>query len=204
MGFFSHHTQKKIVILLGHPDKKTLSGEMASVYASAKKAAGHQVKRFNIGDLQFDPMLHKGYKEIQQLEPDLLKLQEAINWCDHLVVIYPNWWSTMPAILKGLFDRMWLPGFAFGFHKTGIRGHFHVWKRYMRGKTARVFVISGTHPFVIWLLFGDYTNEIGRGILWFAGFKTRITRCGPTDHNPPVWKVNEWLRKAERLGRLAE
>jgi NAD(P)H dehydrogenase (quinone) len=204
MGLFSHHTKKKIAILLGHPDSDTLSGELAMIYEEAAKRAGHEVRRTNIGDMQFDPILHKGYKTIQELEPDLKKLQEDIHWCDHFVIIYPNWWSTMPALLKGLFDRMWLPGFCFGFYKEGMAKHLHLWKRYMKGKTARVFVLSGTQPFLIWLFFGDYTNEIGRGILWFVGFKVRLSRFGPTDHNPPEWLKNSWKRKVEKLGRLAE
>ena len=205
MGFFSDHAKKKIVILVGHPDSgATLSRELAEIYRDAAKANGHKVKFFKLADMKFDPILHKGYKKIQKLEPDLLKLQEAINWCDHFVLFYPNWWSTMPALLKGMFDRMWLPGFAFGFYKGGILGHFHVWKRMMNKKTARVFVLSGTQPFFIWLLFGDYTNEIKMGILWFAGFKTRLSRMGPTDHNPPQWLVNSWCRKVQKLGKLAE
>jgi putative NADPH-quinone reductase len=203
MSFFSDRKKKKITVLLGHPDVDTLSGQLALLYETAAKKAGHEVRRFNVGEMKFDPILHKGYKEVQPLEPDLKTLQEAITWCDHFVVLYPNWWCTMPALLKGLFDRMWLPGFCFGFHKEGLLAHFHLWKRLMRGKTARVFVLSGTHPFLIWLLFGDYTNEIKMGILWFVGFKTRVSHFGPTDH-APEWKKNEWRRTASRLGRLGE
>lgn len=204
MGFFSDHSKKKIVILLGHPDSgATLSREFAEIYRDAAKANGHKVKLFKLGDMDFDPILHKGYKKIQKLEPDLVKLQEALKWCDHFVVIYPNWWCTMPALLKGMFDRMWLPGFAFGFYKSGMMGHFNMWKRNMRGKTARVFVLSGTQPFIIWLLFGDYTNEIKRGILWFAGFTTRVSHFGPTEKTPP-WLLNSWRRKIAKLGHLAE
>jgi len=205
MSFFREHRGKrKITILLGHPDRDSLSGELANIYESAAKFAGHEVRRTNLGDMQFDPILHHGYKAIQELEPDLKKLQEDIKWCDHFVLIYPNWWCTMPALLKGLFDRFWLPGFCFGFHKEGIKSHLHLWKRYMKGKTARVFVLSGTVPIAIYLFFGDYTNEIKKGILWFAGFKVKLTRMGPTDHNPPQWKINHWKRTAARLGRLAE
>ena len=73
----------------------------------------------------------------------------------------------------------------------------------MKGKTARVIVLSGQHPFFIWALFGDYTNEIKMAILWFAGFKVRVTRVGPTDL-APEWMRNSWRRKMWRLGERGE
>ena len=204
MHFFSDHKKKKIVILLGHPDSTpTRSSELVLLYETSAKKAGHDVRRFNLGDLDFDPILHMGYKTIQELESDLKTLQDAIRWCDHFVIVYPNWWGTMPALLKGMFDRMWLPGFCFNYFKDGMGAHLHLWKRHMRGKTARVIVLSGTHPFLIWSLFGDYTNEIYRNILWFAGFKTKLTRLGPSE-KAPDWKWNEWRKKIIRLGTLGE
>ncbi len=204
MYFFADHTKKKIVILLGHPDtSNTISGELALLYESSAKKAGHEVRRFNIGEMNFDPILHKGYKVIQPLEPDLQILQDAIKWANHFVVIYPNWWCTMPALLKGLFDRMWMPGFCFHMKKTPEGKPRMGWNKLLKGRTARVIVVSGTHPLLIRLFFGDYTNEIGRGILWFAGFKTRITKLGPSEH-APEWKLNEWRRHVLRLGKLGE
>lgn len=204
MKFFTDHTSKKIVVLVGHPDtSSTLTSELGLLYATAARAGGHEVREFHLGRMRFDPILHKGYRVRQELEPDLKKFQEAVTWCDHLVIIYPNWWCTMPALLKGMFDRMWLPGFAFGFYKEGWRQHLHLWKKMMGKKTARVFVLSGTHPFFIWLLFGDYTNEIKNGILWFAGFHSKVLHFGPSDL-APEWKKNEWRRTAARLGRHAE
>ena len=59
----------KIYILLGNPDSDgTLGNELARQYESEAVAAGHEVRRTNTGDLQFDPILHKGYKVIQQLD----------------------------------------------------------------------------------------------------------------------------------------
>ena len=109
----------------------------------------------------------------------------------------------MPALLKGMFDRMWLPAFAFSMRKNK-QGRLTIgWKKLLKGKTARVFVLSGSHPLLLWLFFGDYTNEIKKGILWFAGFKVKLSLMGPSDQ-APEWLKNDWRRKAARLGKWGE
>lgn len=187
-------TQKKIFVLLGNPDKDSFSGAAADTYVEAARAAGHQVERLNINDLSFDPILHKGYKEIQPLEPDLLRVQELWKWADHVVIIYPNWWCTMPAVLKGMFDRMFLPGFAFNFDKQ--KGKLI---QRLKGKTARVIVIAGTYsPFMTWLKYGDFTNEISQGILGFAGMKVKVSAFGPGDKVTDAHR-KKWLAHIARF-----
>ncbi len=189
--------KKKIFILLGNPDTHSLSGEFARVYEDGARAAGHDVHRMNIEEMQFDPILHKGYKVIQELEPSLKKFQEEVLWCDHLVILYPNWWCTMPGKLKGLFDRAWLPGFAFNFDKET-----RLPIPRLGGKSARVVVVTGTHtPFMTWWKYGDFTNEISRGILGFAGFDVSVTTFGPCDHSTPDERAT-WIGQVRTLGRL--
>lgn len=204
MKFFSDVRHKKIFILVGHPDAgQTRTANLALLYETAARKAGHEVRRMNLGEMKFDPVLHQGYKTIQQCEPDLIAFQENIKWCEHFVLLYPNWWQTMPALLKGVFDRAWLPGLAFRMRKDWVGKHFGGWYKLQKGKTARVIILSGTHPYLINLFFGDYTNEIKMGILWFAGFKVKLSRFGPSE-TAPEWKLNHWRRKVIRLGQLAE
>ncbi len=204
MKFFSDQVQKKITILIGHPDSdSTLSSQFALLYEEAAKQAGHEVRRTHLGQIHFDPVLHNGYKVIQQLEPDLKKLQEDILWCDHFVLVYPNWWCSMPASLKGIFDRIWLSDSCFNLYKTGWENHLNLWKGTMMNKSARVIVFSGTHPLLIRLMFGDYTNEVRRSILRLAGFKVRLSLFGPSE-KAPEWKRNEWRQAIVQLGKLGE
>lgn len=193
--------KKKILILLGHTDWDSMCGYLATRYEESAKEAGHEVRRVNIGDLEFDPILHNGYKTIQALEPDLIKLQEDFNWANHIVVSYPNWWSTMPAKLKGLFDRFLLPGFAFRMNKGSLLG---TWNGLLKGKTARVIITMDQHPFLTWILIGDYSNEIRRGILWFCGvWPVRITSIGPIGHMGPEERT-KWGDKIAKLGKEAK
>lgn len=188
--------KKKILVLLGHPDSDTFSGKIAEAYMRGAKEGGHKAVDVRIGDLSFDPILHKGYKEIQELEPDLVDLQKAIKKADHIVIVYPNWWASMPAILKGMFDRMWLPGFAFNFDK---KTRMPIQR--LSGKTARVIILSGSHsPFMMWMKYGDYTNEITRGILGFAGIKPKVTALGPCERQSDH-AHNQWIAQIEELGR---
>lgn len=186
---------KKVFILLGHPDTDSMCCKFADSYAVGAYESGFEVRRMNIGDMKFDPILHCGYKCIQELEPDLLKFQENVRWCDHFVIIYPSWWSTMPALLKGIFDRAWLPGFAYKFLPSGFG-----WKRLLKGRTATVFITSDSHPILARFLFGDNVNEIRDGILWFAGFKPKIKKCGPMKKISEE-KKNLWIEKFRIYGK---
>lgn len=190
---------KKIFILLGHPDKDSFNCTLADEYQRGADEAGHEVRRLNIGDMNFDPILHHGYRETQELEPDLAAFQENVRWCEHFVVIYPSWWSTMPALLKGLFDRVWLPGFAFKFTSD------FSWRKLLKGRSATMIVTSDTVPFIQRIIFGDTTNELKKGILWFAGFSPiRVRKFGYLKHFGGVSRRERIKRKLYRLGRKAK
>src|SRR3989344_2189372 len=187
--------KKKIFILLGHPDKDSFNCTLADEYQRGAEENSHEVCRMNLADMQFDPILHNGYRLIQELEPDLIAFQENMRWCEHLVIFYPSWWSTMPALLKGLFDRVWLPGFAYNFTSE------FTWKKLLKGKSATMFVTSDTIPFVQRLVFGDTTNELRKGILWFAGFgPIRVCKFGYLKHFGSTGRRERIKSKVYRLG----
>ncbi|MDO8569443.1 MAG: NAD(P)H-dependent oxidoreductase [bacterium] len=190
---------KKVFILLGHPDKDSLNCTLADEYERGAEEAGLEVRRMNIGDMTFDPILHFGYRKVQELEPDLIAFQENMRWCEHLVIFYPSWWSTMPALLKGLIDRTWLPEFAFKFTSE------FSWKKLLKGRSATMFVTSDTIPFIQRLIFGDTTNELRKGILWFAGFgPIYVRKFGYLKHFGSTGRRERLKRKVYDLGRRAK
>lgn len=191
--------KKKVFILLGHPDTDSFNCTLADEYERGANDAGHEVRRMNLGEMKFDPILHHGYRTIQELEPDLKDFQENVRWCDQFAIFYPSWWSTMPALLKGLIDRVWLPGFAYRFSASG-----NMWTKLLKGKTASMVVTSDTLPLAQRILFGDTTNELRRGILWFSGFSPiRVYKFGYLKHFG-MWRREMVKKKVYRLGRKAK
>jgi len=188
---------KKIFILLGHTDNESLNAYLAKHYERGAEDAGHDVRRMNLGDMDFDPVLHRGYKEIQELEPDLKKFQENLKWCDHFVLFYPVWHGGPPAKLKGIFDRAFLPGFAFKWRKYKFLG----WRKLLTTRSARVVVTTGSLPIVARVMFGDYTNEIRKNLLGFSGFKpVKLCALGLAE-NIGEEKAKKWSKKIRRMGR---
>lgn len=193
---------RKIFLLLGHPDKVGMCNELANAYESGAREAGHEVVRMNVGDMKFDPILHQGYRARQDLEPDLVAFQKNVIDSEHFVVIYPVWWVGMPALLKGLFDRAWLPGSAFRYMKMKSGKRTMFWHRMYRGKSARTIMTSGTAPWLVRFLPGNVNAQLKWGILWFAGFSVRAKWFGPSE-NTPEPKKNRWLAEVKELGRKA-
>lgn len=190
---------KKIFILLGHPNNDDVfCKSLADAYEKGAKEAGHEVRRMNIGDMSFDSILHKGYKVIQSFEPDIMTFQENIKWCEHFVVVYPTWWTSMPALLKGLFDRAWISGFAFRFKPNGL------WDKLLLGRSARAITTMGAPAIIEYFSFGNVTKTLSNNILRFAGFSpSRATWIGNAE-KMKIEKRQKWLAKVEKMGKFGK
>jgi len=166
----------KIFILLGHPDKESFNGNLADACEAEARNKGHEVRRQNLGDMIFDPILWKGYKSVQALEPDLLAAQQNIRWCDKWVILYPLWWGSVPALLKGFLDRTLHPGFAYRYHAEDP-----FWDKLLKGRKAHIVTTCDAPGWWIWWQYRNSdVNMIKRAILEFCGFSpvkvTRIAR----------------------------
>jgi NAD(P)H dehydrogenase (quinone) len=190
----------RIYLLLAHPDRDTFCGAVADAYETAAREAGHEVRRQDLGELRFDPVLHKGYKTIQDLEPDLLRAQELIGWCEHWVIIYPVWWGSVPALLKGFFDRAIHPGFAFKPHDNDM-----FWDKLLTGKSAHLITTSDAPS--AFLLLGYRNSDIAQvktATLGFCGIKpVKVTRLSGIK-GASREKLEGYLERVRGLGRLVD
>jgi len=188
---------KKILVILGHPDKNTLCGALAQAYAVGARESGAEVRELYIGDLKFDPILWKGYHEIQALEEDLVNAQDAILWAEHLVFVYPTWWGGMPALMKGFFDRVFLPRFAFKYNKESI-----FWDRLLAGRSARLIAtIDSPHWFDRLVYRSAGRLQFKYAILNFSGISpVRVSVLGSVKNSTPEKRAS-WITKVTKLGK---
>ena len=188
---------KKILIINGHPDKESFCFALAKKYKEGADLAAADCKLVHLIDLDFNPILTYGYRRISELEPDLIIMQQEILAADHLVLLYPNWWSTFPALLKGFIDRVFLPGFAFKYREGSP-----FWDKLLKGKTARLIVTMDTPKWYYWLInknAGHHAMKIG--VLAFCGIKpVKITSFAPLKSSNDK-KRKEWLDEVGELGR---
>jgi len=191
--------KKNILVILGHPDINSFCGSLSKAYIDSTSANGSEVRELQLGELKFDPVLWEGYKKIQELEPDLAKAQELIQWSNHIVFVYPNWWGTMPALMKGFFDRVFLPGFAFKYRKDSP-----LWDKLLSGRTAHLMVTMDTPPcYYRWIYHRPGHNEMKRTILGFCGIKVvKITEFSLIKGSTQQQR-EKWITVAKDLGTKA-
>ena len=122
-----------------------------AILDSVTKKFEEMKESYTIIDLHkdnFDPVMReedlKLYSEGKFNDPLVGKYQEILKKSDGLVFIFPIWWSTMPAILKGFLDKVFLLNFAYNHGNTGITGHL---------KNIKFILFPISTPIVLWRLY---------------------------------------------------
>ncbi|WP_054023490.1 NAD(P)H-dependent oxidoreductase [Bacillus sp. FJAT-28004] len=189
-------SNKKILIIQGNPNKTSYCSALAKAYGDGAVQGGAEVRIINLHELSFNPNLAFGYAKRTELEPDLLEAQASIKWADHLVFIYPTWWGTLPALLKGFLDRVLLPGFAFKYREGSV-----LWDKLLSGKTARLIVTMDTPVWYNRFVYGQPGHRAMKiATLQFCGIKpVRITNIGPVKGSSDI-KRGKWLAIVGKLG----
>lgn len=157
---------RRIAIVQGHPDPSAgrLCHALADAYAEGAAAAGHAVERIEVAALEFPLLRSKQDFESGGLPAGLQAAQDAIGRADHILIVYPLWLGAMPALLKGFFEQIFRPGFAFDLSGGGFGA-----KR-LKGKSARIVVTMGMPVFVYRWYFGAHSlKSLERNILRFSG-----------------------------------
>ena len=187
---------KKILVINGHPDKESLCFSLAENYKKGAVLSGANCKLVNLIDLHFNPNLEHGYREDTTLEPDLLATQQDILDAQHIVFVYPNWWGTYPALLKGFIDRVFLPGFAFEYNDDSP-----FCDKLLKGKTARLIVTMDAPKWYYFLVYSSPGhNSMKTAILGFCGINSVKITSLTGIRSSTLAKRQHWIDEIEELG----
>jgi len=188
---------KNILIINGHPDKESYNYALSDAYKRGAESSDAAVKVINIVDLEFNPNLQYGYRKRTELEPDLIKSQKDLKWADHIVWIYPIWWGSVPALMKGFLDRVLLPGFAFKKREGSVW-----WDKYFTGKSSRIICTLDQPPWFYRIINRCPSHHAMKKLTMnFIGVKSvKITSVGPLRLSKQAFRL-KWLYRIEQLGK---
>lgn len=192
---------KRILIIDGHPDStaERYLHALSTAYRDGAREAGHEVRGVVVSELSF-PLL-RTTEDFRSGEPNptIRKCQEDLAWADHVVILFPLWLGSMPALLKGFFEQVLRPGFAFAAAKRhGLP------QKLLRGRSARIIVTMGMPAlFYRWYFRAHSLKSLERNMLGFCGLKpVRACVIGMVESMTQAGRGN-WLARVQKLGQQA-
>lgn len=115
----------RLLFVHAHPVPESFNRAVYTAAVETSRAQGHEVRLIDLHAEGFNPVMstdeRRGYTEDVPIPADLQPHIEALKWAEGLILVYPTWWYSQPAILKGWMDRVWRPGIAFTLHEEGQR-----------------------------------------------------------------------------------
>lgn len=184
-----------VLIVHAHPERRSLNGALNDFAVERLRANGHAVQvsdlyamnwkapldandvRERVGDAPFHPSLDSKHAFENGLQSRDIEIeQDKLRWADALILQFPMWWFSMPAIMKGWVERVYAYGFGYG---VGDHSDTHWGDRYgegsMAGKRAMIVVTTGgweSHYGARGINgpIDDLLFPIQHGVLFYPGF----------------------------------
>jgi NAD(P)H dehydrogenase (quinone) len=135
----------KIFIVHAHPEPQSFCSAMKDTAVETFQKLGHEVQVSDLHQMKWNPVASGDDFEVRsqpdylvyaleqresyksgQLSPDIQAEIEKLKWCDLLIFNFPMYWFSVPAILKGWIDRVFVSGFCYGgkrfYDQGGLKG----------------------------------------------------------------------------------
>lgn len=212
----------KVFIVNAHPEPKSFTSALFGLSVRVLADLGHAVRVSDLYAMHFNPVAsaadfseradpdylvyaleqRHGY-ETGTLAPDILDEIEKLLWCDLLILNFPLYWFSVPAILKGWIDRVLISGLTYGgkrfYDRGGLKGRKAMLTLTLGGR-ARMLSEDGVHGPL-----EDMLRPLLRGTLYYTGLG--VLPPFAAWHVPYISDAERKdILKAyeERLGRLEE
>lgn len=158
-----------LLVVMAHPAGASLTRSVASAILDAGAALGHTVELADLVAEGFDPVFgpadHAAFTAAGPMPPAICREQQRIDRADHLILVYPVYWWSMPAVLKGWIDRVFVSGWAFEEGANGAivkkLGRLNVHLVALAGASAATYAKHGYRDAM--------RTQIDHGIFDFCG-----------------------------------
>lgn len=118
-----------VLVVSAHPSSASFNAALAATVISTISELGHVVRHRDLYAENFDPVF-SAYERLHHVGDVSEKLEtlatlkphvEDLRWCESIVFVYPTWWSSQPAILKGWIDRILMNEVAWVLPEGAVR-----------------------------------------------------------------------------------
>jgi len=190
------------LVVYAHPVQESYCAALRDRVVASLKAAGHEVRLVDLYAEGFEPTLSRDERLAYHTPEDNERAVKAhlvhIKWAEAVVFVYPTWWYGLPAMLKGWFDRVWVPYVTFTLPERGpIRG-------LMDNIRHLVIVTTAGSPWWLLMLMGNPGRAtIMRGVRAVCNRRCRKTWLAhyKMDRSTPASRAAFLARVGERLSR---
>ncbi|WP_429494435.1 NAD(P)H-dependent oxidoreductase [Paraburkholderia youngii] len=184
-----------VLIIYAHPEPKSLNGSLKDFAVRHLERAGHTVQVSDLYAMNWKASLdahdtierHSAERFFASLESkhafenglqreDIAREQDKLKWADAVILQFPLWWFSMPAIMKGWVERVYAYGLAYGVgeHSDARWGERYGEGRFA-GKRAMLVVTTGgweSHYSARGINgpIDDVLFPIQHGVLYYPGF----------------------------------
>ncbi|SAI66504.1 NAD(P)H dehydrogenase%2C quinone 1 [Bordetella ansorpii] len=184
-----------VLLVYAHPEPRSLNGSLRDYTVRHLREAGHAVQVSDLYAMKWKAEVDAGDNTASEpgarfhpsedsriafqrgtQSADIAREQDKLRWADAVILQFPLWWFSMPAIMKGWVDRVYAYGFAYG---VGEHSDMHWGDRYgegtLAGKRAMLVVSAGgwaPHygPRGVNGLIDHLLFPIQHGVLFYPGF----------------------------------
>ncbi len=157
------------LIIKAHPSTRGFTHTIADVYRETAEDNGREVA---IIDLYTDEQYQQPFLSFEDPKGEKTggearkRIQEEISWADELVLIYPTWWASMPAILKNFLDNNFTSGFAYTYESGKPEG-------LLKGKDMKIFTTADGPKIMYMVLKPALSLVLNKAVFGFCGMKIK-------------------------------
>jgi NAD(P)H dehydrogenase (quinone) len=164
----------KVLIVYAHPNPKSFNHAILETAKETLRQKGDEIKVVDLYSENLKTTLDgEDFGKIMAGETpaDVRGYQNDILWAEKLVFIFPVWWWSYPAVLKGWIDRVFLMGFAYVFNETGVKG-------LLKNEKALVFMTTGgpEEGYKQSNTVDILTRQMSDGVMKFCGVNNTTTK----------------------------